>query len=189
MSDAVDLRQADVETALVRVSRALGVRLDRSRLVRKRRTVGAPSDRGTWVRIERRPASRENGQGWGTEAAAALSGVAMPMWRAGTSWRAEDGALWHADECDLASAPPVKHGGRLLADPGLPEAWWTVFNASMDALAGHATTRVATPDTAPVTAEPVAARVAEAFPEACAPPVREWTAAHADLNWANITGC
>lgn len=188
MHEPVDLRRIDVSGVLDRVSQALGVRLDRVGIVRKRRTVGVPSDRGTWVRIERRPRSRVTAQSWGTEAAAALSGVAMPAWRSSTSWRADDGAMWHADECDLVLAAPVKPAGRLLEDPGLPDGWWTALNASLDALRAQSTTRMATPDTVTITQELVSATITREFPDAGDTSVRAWHSAHADLNWANVTG-
>jgi hypothetical protein len=89
---AVDLRAEPVDEVLDRVERSLDVRLERGNVVRKRRSVGARTDRGTWVRLERRPLARVDGQGWnGTEAAAALEGVAMPQWLAGVAWRDASG--------------------------------------------------------------------------------------------------
>ncbi|GAA4952450.1 hypothetical protein GCM10023205_12040 [Yinghuangia aomiensis] len=188
MGEAVDLRRVDVDAVLDRVSRALGLQFDPRSVVRKRRSIGFASDRTTWVRIERRPDARIDGQGWGVETAAAITGVAMPTWRASTSWRGADGAMWHADECDLVPGSPVKRGGRLLTDPGLSEEWWSVFGASMDALRVQPTTRVATPDTVRVNQDHVSETIARAFPEAGDTSVRTWRAAHADLNWANIAG-
>jgi len=188
MGEAVDLRRVDVAAVLERVGRGLDVRLDRSGVVRKRRSLGAATDRGTWVRIERRPVSRVDGQGWGTEAAAVLVGVAMPGWLSGLSWREDTAAMWHADECELVPEPPVKSGGRLLVDPGLTDEWWRVFNGSLDSLGSQTTTRVATPDTVTVGRELVAGTIVAAFPEAPRMVVEPWRPAHADLNWSNVTG-
>lgn len=70
---AVDLRQEPVDEVMERVERALQTSLDRDSVVCKRRTVGVQLDRGTWVRIERRPFARIGVQGWnGTESAALL---------------------------------------------------------------------------------------------------------------------
>ena len=52
-----DLRVDLYDGVVARVEQALGVRLDRAALLRKRRTISACSDRGTWVRIEARPVS------------------------------------------------------------------------------------------------------------------------------------
>ncbi|WP_435886084.1 hypothetical protein [Streptomyces erythrochromogenes] len=84
----VDLRRQPVEDVLERVEGALHTRLDRQALVRKRRSLGGRTERGTWVRIERRGFERIGPQGWnGTEAAAVLQGVAMPEWYQGVAWR------------------------------------------------------------------------------------------------------
>ncbi len=96
--------------------------------------------------------------------------------------------MWHADECDMVFESPVKSGGRLLAAPCLPEDWWEVLTVSLDALGAQPTTRIATPDTQVVTQGSVSATIAEAFPEAGDTSLRTWHSAHADLNWANVTG-
>lgn len=185
----MDLRRVpDVADVVESVCRTLGVRCAQDSILRKRRSIGFATDRTTWVRIERRPLSRLDGQGWGTEAAASLTGVAMPRWRASTSWCGVDGAMWHADECDLVPAAPVKAGGRLLHDPQLPDGWWTTLNASLASLGAHSTTRMATPDTAMVSQELVSATIARAFPELGDTSVASWHVGHADLNWSNVTG-
>lgn len=169
---------------------ALHTRLDRETVVRKRRTVGARTDRGTWVRIERRGFDRIGAQGWnGPESAAVLSGVAMPSWHAGFAWR-EPGepVMWRADEMDLVDALPVGQGAVVIEDPRLPDAWWSALSASLDALAAQSAPRVATPDTASITQELVTAALGEVFPEVADTTVAEWRPAHADLTWANVTG-
>lgn len=47
---------------LDRVEHALGARLDRDALVRKRRSVGTTTDRATWVRIESGPRKGHTGK-------------------------------------------------------------------------------------------------------------------------------
>lgn len=187
---AVDLRKEPVDEALERVERALQTRLDRGTLVRKRRTIGARSDRGSWVRIERRPFARIGAHGWnGAECAALLAGVVQPVWRAAVSWRDDaDAVMWRADETDLLPGEPVKPCGVLTEDPGLPGEWWVGLNASLDALAGAHTTRVATLDTVEITQAHVDEVIQAAFPAALDTLIGQWTPAHADLNWANVTG-
>ncbi|MEU7160560.1 hypothetical protein AB0A98_29630 [Streptomyces chrestomyceticus] len=132
-----------------------------------------------------------DGQDWnGTEAAAVLAGVAMPRWLAGVAWRDADGvAVWRADETTLLPETPVKPGGGTVTiDPGLPDAWWRTLNASLDALAGASTTRVATPDTVPITQDGVTSLLAGVFGEVGDTSVACWRPAHANLNWANVTG-
>ncbi|MGW1998348.1 hypothetical protein [Embleya sp. NPDC001921] len=188
--NVVDLRVEPVEQALDLVEHGLRVRLDRGSVVRKRRSVGAATDRGTWVRIERRALERIDGQGWnGVESAAVLTGIAKPEWFAGMSWR-ETGAdaMWRVDETELVTETPVKPGGRLVVDPDLSRAWWATLNTSLDALAAQDTTRVATPDTVTITADGVARAIRETFGDRIDPALDEWVPAHADLNWANLTG-
>ncbi|WP_316520142.1 hypothetical protein [Kitasatospora brasiliensis] len=188
-SSAVDLRKVPVDHILDRVERRLGTALDRTALVRKRRSVGARTDRGTWIRVERRPSSRTREQGCsGTEAAATLTDVAMPHWVESVAWQdAGDGAIWRADETSLLPANPV--GTAILAvDPELPDSWWKALNASLAALATQPTARVATPDTEPITRQLVDRVIRDAFPLAVNTQIASWSPAHADLNWANVTG-
>ncbi|MCC9309420.1 hypothetical protein LN042_20440 [Kitasatospora sp. RB6PN24] len=85
-----DLRRVPLDEVLERVEVALGTPLDRATVIRKRRSVGARSERGTWVRIERRGLDRIGVQGGdGTPSAEALSGIAKPAWLAGIAWRDE----------------------------------------------------------------------------------------------------
>ncbi|MFI9787386.1 hypothetical protein ACIHEI_28360 [Kitasatospora sp. NPDC051984] len=185
----MDLRNESIDAVLEIVEQRLGAVLDRTSLVCKRRTVGGPTDRSTWVRIERRPWSRAQEQGWdGIEAAAALSGVAMPRWTGSIAWpELGDGAIWRADETFLLPAAPV--GTAIMAtDPGLPDSWWAALGTSLDALAKQHTVRMATPDTVAISQQHVDEVIRAAFPFAVNTEVASWQPAHADLNWANVTG-
>lgn len=148
MAAQVDLRRRPVEDVPARVEQALHVRLDRHALVRKRRSLGGRTERGTWVRIERRGCERIGPQDWnGTEAAAVLQGVAMPEWYQGMAWRERgEPVMWRADELELMRSPSVGKSALVLDDPGLPDAWWEALNASLDGLAAQRTPRIATPD-------------------------------------------
>jgi hypothetical protein len=188
-ANTVDLRREPADHVLNHVERALQVRLDRGTAARKRRTIGARTDRGTWVRIERRPVSRIREQGWnGAECAALLDDVVQPTWRASVSWRDKDeAAMWRADESDLLPAAPVKPGGVLTEEPVLPDTWWVELNSTLDALAAHCTTRVATPDTVTITQAHVDEVIQAVIPGLVNTTIEQWTPAHADLNWANVT--
>src|SRR2546421_4226520 len=95
----LDLRRVDIEPIIGRVQSALMTRFQREQVVKKRRSLGFPTDRGSWVRIECRGLERRDGQGWGLEAAAVLDGVPIPAWHAGLSW-VDPGrqVMWRADE-------------------------------------------------------------------------------------------
>ncbi len=59
----------------------------------------------------------------------------------------------------------------------------------MDALASQHTTRVATPDTVSITQAGVTETIRGAFPDRPVDTtINRWAPAHADLNWANLTG-
>lgn len=186
----VNLRVQPVDEVLDRVERSLQVRLDRDTVMRKRRSIGGRTDRDTWVRIERRGFDRIGDQGWnGIEAAAVLHGVSMPEWYRGLAWRAPDElAMWRADEMELIATPPVGQGALVIDDPQLPDSWWKALNTSLDALAGQYTPRVATPDTITITQDLVTVTIREVFPEIVDTTVDEWSPAHADMTWANVTG-
>ncbi|MFG2716900.1 hypothetical protein ACGFW5_01115 [Streptomyces sp. NPDC048416] len=186
---AVDLRVESVDNVLDHVERSLQVELDRDTVVRKRRSVGARTDRRTWIRIERRGLDKIGVQGWnGTECAARLEDIAQPVWRGCVVWQdADEPVMWRADETELLPSAPI--GNAILSeDPKLPDAWWQVFNASLDALAAQDTQRVATPDTVTITQALVTEAVRSIAPTADFDTTVEWwVPAHADLNWANMT--
>ncbi|QTZ93274.1 hypothetical protein [Streptomyces auratus] len=186
---SADLRVEPLDGVLNEVERALRTQLDRGSLVRKRRTLGAPTDRGTWVRVERRCFDKIGSQGWnGTECAALLEGVSKPQWHRGAAWRQPgDAVMWRADETDLLPGAPVGNSV-LAAEPTLPDDWWQAFNTSLDALAEQHTRRVATPDTVVITQSRVAEAVHRFLPGGVDATVRRWLPAHADLTWANVTG-
>ncbi|MBB4910582.1 hypothetical protein [Actinophytocola algeriensis] len=179
---------------LRRVECGLDVQFDREAVVTKRRSIGAPTDRGTWVRIERRLLAKIAAQGQpanGMEAAELLTGIAKPAWYGALSWRDQaDAAIWRADEVGFVSAAPVRSRGSLREAPALSEAWWATFNASLDNLAQQRTNRLATPDTQLMTQALVTDLIERVFAgqvDTTLPSTEQWVPAHADLNWANLT--
>lgn len=182
-----DLRKHSTESIVERVQRQLETRFDLAPEVRKRRSIGFRTDRGTWVRIEIRDLSRLDGQGWGIEDAAVLEGVSLPAWHQGLSWVDHElGVMWRADETDLVTDASIKPGGTLTADPELSNAWWATLNTSLDALAKHLTTRVATSAGSRITQERISTTIHQVFPDIDTT-IPEWSTAHADLAWANLT--
>lgn len=181
-----DLRKVEVDDVLTRVEASLQLELSPEGSVRKRRSIGFRSHRGTWVRVECRGMERFDGQGWGLEAAQILDGVPVPAWHAEISWLdLERSVMWRADETALVEQAPV---GRAVHALVLSDSWWTQFNTAMDCLAGNTTSRLATPDCEPITWERVDAAIRKVFPDAPDISLDEWTTAHADLNWSNMTG-
>lgn len=193
-SSSRDLRKEPVEDVLRRVERGLEVGVDRESVVTKRRSIGVRTDRGTWVRIERRLLAKIAAQGQpanGMEAAELLTGIAKPAWYGALSWLDHaDAAIWRADEVAFVSAPPVRARGSLREAPALSDAWWATFNDSLDNLAQQRTTRVATPDTQLMTQTLVTDLIERVFPaqvDTTLPSIEQWVPAHADLGWANLT--
>jgi hypothetical protein len=189
-----DLRKQPVEDVLRRVELGLGVRLDRESAVIKRRSVGARTNRGTWIRIERRSLAKIAAQGQpanGMEAAELLTGIAKPAWYGALSWlAAAEDAVWRADEVEFVEAEPVRSRGSLQETLTLSNAWWATLNTSLNNLAQQQITRLATPDTEPMTQTLVTNVIERAFPgrvNTTLPNSKEWVPTHADLNWANLT--
>ncbi|WP_253773142.1 phosphotransferase [Goodfellowiella coeruleoviolacea] len=179
----MDLRREPIAPYLDRAEQALGVQLDRTSPLVKRRTIGCRSDRDTWVRLQRWAGERTNGLGiTGVREAAALRGVACPAWLRGTEWVDEDdpAVTWTVDETEPVTSPAVKLGGVLREDPGLSDEWWATLVRSFTALASQCTSRMA------VRQEQVTAAVTRLWPDIDAA-VTEWTPAHADMAWANVT--
>lgn len=189
-ASGVDLRAHDCNAILRKVERAFGVTLNQTKQVHKRRSIGAPTDRGTWVRIEVRHPDKVSSQGFnGTELAGSLTGIAKPAWYASVEWQDDTtGLLWRADETELVIAAPIKPGGILTKDPQLPKSWWSTLNTSLDALAHADTIRAATLHTEPLTQARVSNEIQAVFGENIDTTVEGWAPAHADFTWANLTG-
>lgn len=185
----VDLRQQSYEHAIEQAERCLGVLLERESAVVKRRSVGACSDRDTWVRIQAQPLELLGTRGWnGVEAAEALRGVAKPAWYQGVSWVDRDaGLMWRADETQLITVPAVLPRGTLRDNPALSDSWWTVFNASLDAMAAHSPAHPATRHTAFLTQQRITGVVTSVFGHDVDTTVDEWVAVHGDVAWQNLT--
>lgn len=182
-----DLRKCETVVVVERAQRQIDTHFDVTTEVRKRRSLGFRTDRDTWVRIELRSLDRIDGQGWGIEQAAVLNGVAMPAWRQGLSWVDHDlSAMWRVDETDLVTDPVVKPGGILTTEPELSEGWWTTLNSSLEALAKHSTTRIATSAGSRITQERITATIHQVF-RGVDTVIDEWTTAHADFAWPNLT--
>lgn len=150
---------------------------------RKRRSIGARADRGTWARIECRGLERLDGQGWGIEAAETLQGVPKPEWYAEVSWfNPARQAVWRADETSFVADQPI---GKAPAAADLPETWWTELDGALDALARQLA-RLATPDCAPITQEGITSVIETVFPVGSRQ--RSRSGPLPTPTWTNLTG-
>jgi len=75
--------------------------------------------------------------------------------RASTWFDATAPIMWRVDEVELVDVAPVRASGALT----LSRAWWDTFNTSLDNLAAQRTTRLATPDTQPISQELVSTAI------------------------------
>jgi hypothetical protein len=181
MPAVFDVREIRHEEVLAHVERALDVRLDRLSVVYgdSGATEGFRSAGGTWVRVERRGRWRINSAVWvGLEAAATIRGVRKPEWFQGATWvdQVRD-VVWRADEVELITAPVV---GDLAGAGALPDSWWAGLRESLAALGAHATERVG------MSQAHLTKRITEVF-AGVDTEVDEWTTAHADLHWGNLS--
>ncbi|OHV32738.1 hypothetical protein CC117_24345 [Parafrankia colletiae] len=148
------------------------------------KSMGFATSRGTWVKILFRPVSRINERIWtGEECASVLTGVPKPRLLGSVRWADPTRDLvWRADETTRVEAPAVSSTPELREEPqGLSAAWWETLRGSLTALAGATTTRVA------VRQDLIDRRISEYAGTAVDPTVDEWSTAHADVHWANLT--
>lgn len=178
-----DLRRTACAVAAARAERELGVRLDSSRAVVKRRTWGASSDRGTWVRLQVWPAGHPAvDQVPGVVAASALVGVPRPAWYRGARWD-DCGLVWRADELELVVQPPVIPAGTLITDPDFSDRWWRDLVRALHAVA---TTAVPLPRPT-VSQQRFTERITAVFGADVDTTVTAWGGLHGDMAFANLT--
>ncbi|WP_146134862.1 hypothetical protein [Actinopolyspora mortivallis] len=185
----MDLRTQPRAELVARAEQALGARLMSERGVCKRRSLGLPTDRDTWVRLSVAPAEAA-AERCGLEATAALPRqVRHPWWYQGTCWRDGD-LLVRVEETELVTEPVICSGGVVTTEPELGQGWWQHLVEALTALSTVPTSRVATPHTRPITQQRVTSTIQAVFPEV-ETTVAEWTVAHADVSWVNLTapGC
>lgn len=134
-----------------------------------------------WLRVISEPVSWAHGQFWeGNATAAGIEGVAKPAWLASHEWEQSD-RRFKAELMSLVTAPVCSATAALRSPVGLPDSWWQVLRCSLDALAGWPTTRVSHSQ------DLATRRLLASFGDRLDPVVREWTTAHGDLHWANLT--
>jgi hypothetical protein len=174
------------DDVLAEVERRLNLRLDRSQI----RTgawaasTGFPTGKGTWVRVDSRPAAWVQPQSWfGTEAASIIASVPKPSWFQTVTWAdPERGLAWRAEEMELVAEPVIAETGTMLTtDPHLPESWWTELRAALTALAEFRTFRICGRQ------ELVTRRISQVLGGEVDTTVHEWATSHGDLHWGNIT--
>jgi hypothetical protein len=181
----INLREHLPEKICVMVERALGLRLDRATACYGwgGKSAGFRTDQATWLRVSYRSSDQLNERTWtGEECASALLSVAKPRLLRSFRWLDEEqGLVWRADELTLVSSSLVSATPQIDANPELADEWWAQLTSSLSVLGLHKTTRVG------VRRDLVNRRIAEFAGDRIDPTIEEWTIAHADLHWANLT--
>lgn len=182
---AINLQEHLPEKICADVEQALGLRFDRATASYGwgGKSAGFCTDQATWLRISYRPNDQLNERTWtGEECASVLRGVAKPRLLRSLRWLDEEqGLIWRVDELTLTSSPLISVTPQIEASPKLADEWWTQLIGSLSALRLHKTTRVG------VRQDLVNRRIAEFAGDRVDPTIDEWTIAHADLHWANLT--
>ncbi|MEU9120588.1 aminoglycoside phosphotransferase [Streptomyces sp. NPDC048506] len=156
---------------------------DRAHYSQYNGTAGFPTSAGTWVRLAWVRPGAFSAQSWtGLEASVAIEGVPRPNWFAASMWHDEGrGVVWRADEMSLATSPALSPAGTVDRDPSLAEAWWADLRTALGNLARHETSRVC------VQQSHLSRRIGEVYGDQVDTTVAEWTCAHGDVGYANLT--
>ncbi|MFD0440568.1 hypothetical protein [Streptomyces chartreusis] len=140
-----------------------------------------PRHGGCWLRLISAPVGKAHGKLWdGTRlAAAAFPDVRRPALHGIHDLVAEDTA-YRAELCDLITSPVCSPEPVLRTELAPPDTWWKSLSADLAAIAGVPTDRTA------VRQEWINRAVPQ-FTGHPAPAIEQWSTAHGDLQWANLT--
>ncbi|MFE1785514.1 hypothetical protein ACFW9F_23800 [Streptomyces sp. NPDC059506] len=137
-----------------------------------------------WLRLLRLPADKAHGRLWDGTAAAAASfpTVHRPALHAVHDLPVDDaGRVCRAELSAFITAPVLSPGPVLRTPLDLPDTWWKALRADLDTVAATPTDRTAV-------RRQWIDRAVPRYTGAPAPHIGEWTTAHGDLHWANLTG-
>jgi hypothetical protein len=183
--DGYNLRAQNLDDVRAEVEKALDVKLDETTAAYGQgSTVGYATTAGTWVRLAWSNPHEIHGQSWtGIEIASAIRGVRKPELYRSYRWvDNERSVVWRADETELVLWRAIHSTGVIDTQPDLTKPWWSDLKASLGALATVSTERVAMPQ------HHLTRRIMQVFgDEGLDTEVDEWTTAHADLHFGNLT--
>lgn len=148
------------------------------------RTIGAQvraADGERWLRVVAEMSHWAGGAFWtGNADAGVISDVPKPRLLTALDWSEGDCQL-RAELMTLAPSPIIAHDMVLRTAPDLPPRWWVELRRAVDTLAAQHTERVC------VVGSRLRLRLLAAFGVDIAPAQVQWTCAHGDLHWANLT--
>src|SRR5262249_12366586 len=150
------------------------------------RTIGSRTHNGRWLRVSWSQTQWTYGEWWvGNEEAVSITGVPKPAVLEVYDWNETDDeggeCRLRAEMMTLVGVNPSSATPGLRAELDLPDQWWADLRRALDTLARHHTER------GELTQEDVTNRLLAYFGSGLDPTVTEWTTAHNDLNWSNVT--
>ncbi|CRK60509.1 hypothetical protein [Alloactinosynnema sp. L-07] len=155
-------------------------------------TVATDSGTEVWLRVVTEDPDYQPACRWdGNVTANAIEGVPKPDvlrwvdWDNRTEYR--NGCRMRAEVMTLVPAKAIAQDAVLTTDPGLPETWWSDVRTAIDALAKNPVPPRSEVDTVGFTLRGVEREFGVQL-NASLFDMAEWTTAHADLHWSNITG-
>ncbi len=135
-----------------------------------------------WLRVVTEPRFWATGPAWtGNVDANSIRGVGKPVVDDVAEWD-EAGRRARAELMTLAPGTRISEDMALRRPAEFGDAWWEELRSSLDALAAQPTERVCLDE------QLVHRRLLAAFGVEINPAQLEWTTAHGDLHWANLTG-
>ncbi len=148
------------------------------------RTIGtqvSAADGDRWLRVTAEMSHWAGGAFWtGNLDARAISGVPKPRVLTELDWSDGD-CLLRAELMTVAPSPVIANDMVLSFTPDLAPTWWSELRRALDTLVRHSTERVC------VAGGALRLRLLAVFGVDIDPGEVEWSCAHGDLHWANLT--
>lgn len=146
------------------------------------RTIGSRVDGERWLRVSWAHSQWAEGNYWtGNQDASTIVNVPKPAVLSLHEWEEEGGDRNRAEMMTLVTEGVCSESQELRVDLDLPDQWWQSLRVALLNLSTHKTERTITNQ------EKVAGRLLAFFGSAIDPQITEWTTAHGDLNWTNLT--
>lgn len=146
-----------------------------------KKSIGSRTADGRWLHLRSRLIADNPGSSWvGDEASIALKPIKKPMFLESFTWIHEK-TSYKASLLTLANSPSVSPTPHITTTIQLPETWWEDLQQTLLILESHSTPRVN------VRQELITRRIRELIDVDIDSEVQNWTTAHGDVHWANLT--
>ncbi|MGH8793929.1 MAG: aminoglycoside phosphotransferase [Stackebrandtia sp.] len=135
-----------------------------------------------WLRVVSEFPEWAHGDVWtGNADANAVTGVDKPQVLDSTEWNEADWRVQRAEVCTLVVESTCSATEEPPISLDLPDSWWTGLRANLDRLGRQPTQRRRTDQ------DTITRRLRVFFGDRVDPEATEWTCAHGDLHWGNLT--